>query len=52
VAHIRRVPAHRVRALIALVLIEAWPSLALTPVWRDPPEMYRFDEIRPQRRAR
>jgi len=29
-------------ALIALVLIEAWPSLALTPVWRDPPEMYRL----------
>jgi hypothetical protein len=29
-------------ALIALVLIEAWPSLALRPVWHDPPEMYRL----------
>jgi hypothetical protein len=28
-------------ALIALVLIEAWPSLVLGPVWREPPEMYR-----------
>ena len=27
-------------ALIALVLIEAWPSLVLKPVWREPPEMY------------
>jgi hypothetical protein len=28
--------------LIALVLIEAWPSLVLSPVWREPPEMYRL----------
>ncbi len=29
-------------ALIALVLIEAWPSLTLRQVWHDPPEMYRL----------
>jgi hypothetical protein len=29
-------------ALIALVLVEAWPSLALGPVWREPPDLYRL----------
>jgi hypothetical protein len=29
-------------ALTALVLIEAWPSLVLHPVWPEPPEMYRL----------
>jgi len=28
--------------LIALVLIEAWPTLALRPVWPEPPEMYNL----------
>ena len=28
--------------LIALVMIEAWPSLVLGPVWREPPEMYQL----------
>jgi hypothetical protein len=29
-------------ALIALVLIEAWPTLALRPVWPEPPSMYNL----------
>ena len=28
--------------LIALVLIEAWPTLALRPVWPEPPAMYNL----------
>jgi hypothetical protein len=27
-------------ALIAFVLIDAWPALTLTPVWKEPPEIY------------
>lgn len=31
---------HVFAALIALVMIDAWPSLVLTPVWKDPPAIY------------
>jgi hypothetical protein len=33
--------AHAVFAgLIAFVMIDAWPALTLTPVWKEPPEIY------------
>lgn len=28
-------------ALVAMVMIDAWPVLALKPVWREPPQFYR-----------
>jgi hypothetical protein len=28
-------------ALIAFVMIDAWPALTLTPVWKEPPSFYR-----------
>ena len=27
-------------ALIAFVMIDAWPALVLTPVWKEPPPIY------------
>jgi hypothetical protein len=27
-------------ALVALVMIDAWPALVLTPVWKEPPPIY------------
>jgi len=36
-----RTSAHAVFAgLVAFVMIDAWPALTLTPVWKEPPEIY------------
>ena len=42
---LRRRPSSRYQraafaALIAFVMIDAWPTLALTPVWKEPPPIY------------
>ena len=34
-------------ALIAFVMIDAWPALVLTPVWRDPPPIYEVLKYTP-----
>jgi len=36
----RRYGAIVFAALIAFVMIDAWPALALRPVWREPPSIY------------
>jgi hypothetical protein len=34
-------------ALVAAVMIDAWPALKLTPVWREPPPVYEVLNGRP-----
>lgn len=35
-------------ALVAVVVLDAWPSLGLTPVWKEPPPIYQTLRGRPE----
>ena len=42
----RRMQRAIIASLVAAVVIDAWPALALTPVWKEPPAIYQTVKAR------